>query len=270
MMRYSCEPLRAVGLEGVFGLSMTLVIMSILHLLIGRTDAGRGGVFDAYNGIHEVIDNTAVWGIAIAIALSIGAFNLFGLAVTRSLSAAARSTIDTSRTIGIWLVSLLLGWEEFQLLQVLGFVLVAYGTAVFNVRRPASTRSDSRRTSSPFPRCTTAGRRTRTSTPTCPAFTSMTRTTTRSTTRSVTRTRHRPPRTWTAAARAGLEREGQRLSRPTSAIGDATAARRARCSRTLDPRGPPELSARRLDLYTASALPSLLSTLERRGGAELP
>ena len=241
MMRYSCEPLRAVGLEGVFGLSATLVIMTILHLLIGRTDAGRGGVFDAYNGIHEVIDNTAVWGIAIAIAVSIGAFNLFGLAVTRSLSAAARSTIDTSRTIGIWLVSLLLGWEEFQLLQVLGFVLVAYGTAVFNVRRSASTRSDSRRTSSRSPRCTTAGRRTRTSIPTCPASTSTTRTTTRSTTKR-SRTRHRRLRTWTAAARAGLERGGQRPSRPTSAIGDATAARRVRCSPILDPRGPPNVS----------------------------
>ena len=250
MMRYSCEPLRAVGLEGIFGLSVTVVIMIIAHLLVGRTDAGRGGVFDAVNGIHEVVDNTAIWGIAIAIAVSIGAFNLFGLAVTRSLSAAARSTIDTSRTIGIWLVSLLLGWEEFQLLQVLGFVLVAYGTAVFNVR----CRSDPAliaRTSSPSRRCTTADRPTRTSTPTCPASTSTTRTMIRSTTRtsSSTRARRPPTRTPTAAARAGLGRGGRPRSRRTSGIGGGTVARRVRCSPTPDLRGLPELSLRRLDLY---------------------
>jgi len=56
----------------------------------------------------------------------------FGLAVTKSVSATARSTIDTCRTLGIWVVSLSLGWEKFQGLQILGFVLLVYGTFVFN------------------------------------------------------------------------------------------------------------------------------------------
>jgi len=64
-------------------------------------------------------------------------FNFFGLSVTRSISATARSTIDTCRTLFIWLVSLGLGWETFKWLQVLGFVLLVYGTGVFNeVVRP--------------------------------------------------------------------------------------------------------------------------------------
>jgi hypothetical protein len=58
--------------------------------------------------------------------------------VTRRLSATARSTIDTCRTLGIWVVSLGLGWETFKWLQVLGFVLLVYGTFLFNdiVRPP--------------------------------------------------------------------------------------------------------------------------------------
>lgn len=55
-----------------------------------------------------------------------------GLAVTRTVSATARSTIDTSRTVGIWFVSLFLGWETFKLLQVVGFALLVYGTFTFN------------------------------------------------------------------------------------------------------------------------------------------
>lgn len=72
----------------------------------------------------------------------------------RSVSATARSTIDSCRVIGIWAVSLFLGWESFKLLQVVGcvpslsrspstsrpradvalcsFALLCYGTFVFN------------------------------------------------------------------------------------------------------------------------------------------
>lgn len=65
------------------------------------------------------------------------AFNFFGISVTRSVSATSRSTIDTCRTLFIWLVSMGLGWESFKWLQVLGFVLLVYGTFLFNeVVRP--------------------------------------------------------------------------------------------------------------------------------------
>lgn len=59
-------------------------------------------------------------------------FNFFGLSVTRDLSATARATIDTSRTLFIWLVSLGLGWETFKWLEVAGFVLLVYGTFLVN------------------------------------------------------------------------------------------------------------------------------------------
>lgn len=65
-------------------------------------------------------------------------FNFFGLSVTRTVSATSRSTIDTSRTLFIWIVSLALGWETFKWLQVVGFALLVYATFVFNniVRPP--------------------------------------------------------------------------------------------------------------------------------------
>lgn len=59
---------------------------------------------------------------------SIACFNGTGLAVTKMISATARSTIDSCRTLGIWLVSLALGWEQFKWLQVVGFALLVYGT----------------------------------------------------------------------------------------------------------------------------------------------
>ncbi|GAC73912.1 predicted integral membrane protein [Moesziomyces antarcticus T-34] len=136
MSRYSVEPLLAVGYEGLFGAATTLVAMPLLHYFVGSTPEGRGGYFDMSAGFYQIISVPAVLRSSIAICFTIAFFNFFGLSVTRNVSATARSTIDTCRTLGIWVVSLTLGWETFKLqsgsLQVLGFVLLVYGTFLFN------------------------------------------------------------------------------------------------------------------------------------------
>ncbi|KAN0066303.1 hypothetical protein ACQY0O_000397 [Thecaphora frezii] len=136
MTRYSVEPLLAVGYEGIFGALTTLAAMPLLHYFIGSTPEGRGGYFDMGAGWSQIVYVPTVLYSSIAIAFSISLFNFFGLSVTRSVSATARSTIDTCRTLGIWIVSLVLGWEVFRPLsgglQVLGFGLLVYGTFLFN------------------------------------------------------------------------------------------------------------------------------------------
>ncbi|KAJ5894053.1 hypothetical protein N7495_005744 [Penicillium taxi] len=135
---YAMDPIQVVGWEGIFGFSVTLILMVILHLTIGSTTAGQYGYFDMKEGWHEIVSNRAVTISSLAIMVSIGGFNFFGLSVTRSVSATSRSTIDTCRTLFIWVVSLGLGWESFKWLQVVGFVLLVYGTFLFNdiVRPP--------------------------------------------------------------------------------------------------------------------------------------
>ncbi|KAL3471578.1 hypothetical protein BJX99DRAFT_237245 [Aspergillus californicus] len=135
---YAMEPLQVVGWEGIFGFLVTVLGSIILYLTVGRTEAGRYGYFDAKEGWHQVLTHRAVVVSSFAIMISIGGFNFFGLSVTRTVSATSRSTIDTCRTLFIWLVSLGLGWESFKWLQVAGFALLVYGTFLFNdiVRPP--------------------------------------------------------------------------------------------------------------------------------------
>ena len=130
--KYELEPLKVVGWEGVFGFTITLIGMIILHFAVGRTPAGRNGYFDAEEGWREVSTNRAIAISSVLIMVSIGGFNFFGLSVTRSVSATARSTIDTCRTLFIWVVSLGLHWETFKWLQIVGFALLVYGTFLFN------------------------------------------------------------------------------------------------------------------------------------------
>lgn len=143
MHRFSLTPLAVVGWEGTFGLALTLLAMLILHFAVGRTDAGRNGYFDATTGWHQMTHNPAIGVTSLLIMVSIGGFNFFGLSVTRSVSATSRSTIDTCRTLFIWVVSLGLGWESFKWLQVVGFAALVYGTFLFNeiVRPPSFRRS---------------------------------------------------------------------------------------------------------------------------------
>ncbi|KAI0857981.1 hypothetical protein F4860DRAFT_487784 [Xylaria cubensis] len=130
--RSSIEPIEVVGWEGLFGLAVTLTGMLVLHFAIGRTDAGRLGPFDVVEGFRQMVENKVVLISSFLIMLSIGGFNFFGLSVTRTVSATSRSTIDTCRTLFIWVVSLGLGWETFKWLQVAGFALLVYFTFLFN------------------------------------------------------------------------------------------------------------------------------------------
>ncbi|KAI1964794.1 hypothetical protein LOZ58_001484 [Ophidiomyces ophidiicola] len=136
--RYAMDPLMVVGWEGIFGTLVTTFGMFVLHLAIGRTEHGKYGYFDVTEGWRNMTTNRTVAFTSLLIMISIGGFNYFGLSVTRSVSATSRSTIDTSRTLFIWLVSLGLGWESFKRLQVVGFTMLVYGTFLFNdiVRPP--------------------------------------------------------------------------------------------------------------------------------------
>ncbi|WFD32861.1 hypothetical protein MSPP1_003914 [Malassezia sp. CBS 17886] len=141
MAVHDIDPPLAVGIEGVFGALIVLAAMPVLHVFVGSTPEGRGGYFDMRTGWHQLVGTPSVLWASVACALSIAGYNMLGLTVTRTMSATARSTIDTLRTLGICAVSLYLGWEVLQplsaLVQAAGFAMLVYGTFLFNgVVRP--------------------------------------------------------------------------------------------------------------------------------------
>ncbi|ORZ19017.1 hypothetical protein BCR42DRAFT_412045 [Absidia repens] len=128
LAHYHVTPLEAVGLEGSFGVISVLGSLPILHVLFrDQTD-----YFDMVQGFHDFFDHPGVWQTGIAISISIAFFNWFGLTMTHTVSATARSTIDASRTFFIWMVSIYLGWEMFSWIQVVGFIIMVTGTSYFN------------------------------------------------------------------------------------------------------------------------------------------
>eukprot|EP00928_Gymnodinium_smaydae_P075549 TRINITY_DN58564_c0_g1_i1.p1 TRINITY_DN58564_c0_g1~~TRINITY_DN58564_c0_g1_i1.p1 ORF type:complete len:404 (-),score=39.87 TRINITY_DN58564_c0_g1_i1:83-1198(-) len=123
MSKYSVPPLQVVGMEGAFGTVLGIILLAILNAAsIENTSVA------AYQMTHSQPLLLAIIGSVISIAV----FNFSGVTVTQQASAVARSTIDVSRTIVIWSVELLLGWNTFNYLQLFGFVCVAIGTMLYN------------------------------------------------------------------------------------------------------------------------------------------
>jgi drug/metabolite transporter (DMT)-like permease len=72
MAKYELDALVTVGWEGVFGFSVTAIGMVILHFAVGRTDAGRGGYFDAREGLSQVFRHRAIAASSLLTMVSIG------------------------------------------------------------------------------------------------------------------------------------------------------------------------------------------------------
>ncbi|OMH86273.1 Solute carrier family 35 member F6 [Zancudomyces culisetae] len=92
---YSVQPLRGVGLEGIFGAVTVTALIPILHYKFGVSDPG--GFFDAGTAIDQILNNASVLRLCFYIMLSIAFFNWFGLSVTKTMSATSRTTIDACR-----------------------------------------------------------------------------------------------------------------------------------------------------------------------------
>merc|ERR1719153_534610 len=114
--KYNVPALQAVGWEGTFGF-LTLATLLIPFYFI------PAGKF-AHN-----------WRLGMAFCgtvFSIAFFNFAGISVTKEMSATTRMVLDSVRTLVIWGVSLAIGWQPFQALQLLGFAVLVTGMCVYN------------------------------------------------------------------------------------------------------------------------------------------
>eukprot|EP00879_Flechtneria_rotunda_P000652 GHRR01000766.1.p1 GENE.GHRR01000766.1~~GHRR01000766.1.p1 ORF type:complete len:730 (+),score=256.50 GHRR01000766.1:2549-4738(+) len=129
LVKYKVPALLAVGLEGCWGLLLCALVLPIATLVKGRDGLPVDDAVSAFQAI--LADSHLAAAVNLSI-LSIAFFNFFGVSVTKSLSGAARATIDACRTLFIWLYCLRVGWEQFHMLEVVGFLVLISGTSLYN------------------------------------------------------------------------------------------------------------------------------------------
>lgn len=66
------EPIKVVGWEGIFGFVVTVLFMIVMHLIVGRTEAGRYGFFDMVEGWRQMTEIRKIGISSLLIMVSIG------------------------------------------------------------------------------------------------------------------------------------------------------------------------------------------------------
>uniref|UniRef100_A0A7I4Y348 TPT domain-containing protein n=1 Tax=Haemonchus contortus TaxID=6289 RepID=A0A7I4Y348_HAECO len=133
--QYDVPALFAVGLEGLFGmtiLSILMVPMYYIHVPHTFSTNPEGRLEDIFFAMKEISEQP--W-IAVALGgtvVSIAFFNFAGVSVTKELSATTRMVLDSVRTLVIWAFSIPFFGEQFIPLQLVGFALLILGMFVYN------------------------------------------------------------------------------------------------------------------------------------------
>jgi drug/metabolite transporter (DMT)-like permease len=135
---YYLDPLKVVGLEGLWGTIMWCILLPIFqHIPCNIEDLCPFGVLeDSLRAIDDFSFNHNLIWLSVAVCFTMAMFNGFGVTVTKNASSAQRATIDTARTVLIWVFFMIVEVrhkkEKFSWIQLLGFVFLVIGTLVFN------------------------------------------------------------------------------------------------------------------------------------------
>eukprot|EP00731_Ephydatia_muelleri_P024391 Em0016g662a len=97
--------------------------VGMVTVIVGLVVVGVGD-YVFYNGGSSVLDKYVV---LTGLVFSIAFFNLAGLTVTLTMNATTRMVLDTSSGIIIWVISLAVGWQIFEPLQPVGYIILLAG-----------------------------------------------------------------------------------------------------------------------------------------------
>ncbi|XP_040204313.1 solute carrier family 35 member F6 [Rana temporaria] len=132
--KHNVHPLRAVGTEGLFGfIILTILLIPFYYIPAGGfSNSERGVLEDSLDAFCQMGRQPLIILALMGNITSIAFFNFAGISVTKEISATTRMVLDSLRTVVIWVVSLAVGWEQFHPLQILGFVVLLFGTCLYN------------------------------------------------------------------------------------------------------------------------------------------
>jgi hypothetical protein len=125
---YKIKVMEIVGWEGVWGMIISLVIMSIFFLLPGDD---YGSLENPIQASLQIMNNHHLFIGMIVSSVVIGPFNYFGTNLTKYASAMHRCLIDSSRMCIVWAIAVCCQWEMFTCYQAIGYSLIMVGNLLY-------------------------------------------------------------------------------------------------------------------------------------------
>ncbi|XP_047525004.1 solute carrier family 35 member F6 [Pieris napi] len=128
-------PLQAVGWEGIFGFSMMSLLLFVFYWVPPLPHFGyrpNGTIGDAIDGLVQIGNNNLLLCTVLGSVISVALSTFAGLSITKKVSATHRMVLDSIRTIVIWMVSVLVKWQEFYWLHIVGFAVLILSICNYN------------------------------------------------------------------------------------------------------------------------------------------
>ena len=152
LKKYDAPPLKAVGMEGMWGVACYIILLIIFYFIrcenwydilkdnicIKDTETNELRFENALFAFKQIWDS---WKIKLYLSmyvLSIAFFNFSGLTISKYASATSRTIVDTLRTILVWTFFFVISFvpddtkESFSWLQLLGFIILILGGLIYN------------------------------------------------------------------------------------------------------------------------------------------
>lgn len=135
---YYLDPIMVVGLEGMWGtLYYCILLPSFQHIPCDNPDLCVPPVVEDSKAAFKTLfadnpDSRFCLAMALGTIFSIAFFNVLGVSITKYASAAQRSTVDSTRTLLIWVFQMCMGKENWNWLEAGGFIILVLGTITYN------------------------------------------------------------------------------------------------------------------------------------------
>ena len=134
---YNIKPLQVIGWEGFYG----LIGIAILLLPLSLIDTGScewsnsptppWTVEDVIDGFMQIKNNGILQALMCFYLLLDAIYLYSAISVTKEFSATTSSVVESSDALLVWAVSLFIGWQHFQYLQLIGFLILTLGLFLY-------------------------------------------------------------------------------------------------------------------------------------------
>ena len=137
LRQYSIHPLEAVGWEGFYGLiimSALLVPLSYIQVPCSWSNSPSPPwtIEDPIDGFVQLGNNGLLIFELSAYLVAVGLYSYGIFSVTKEFSATTKMVFDAIKAVTVWITSLCIGWETFNYLQLIGFIIIMAGVSSYN------------------------------------------------------------------------------------------------------------------------------------------
>jgi drug/metabolite transporter (DMT)-like permease len=147
----AAPPLLLIGMEGLWGTLFCLGVVYPLAYYLPGDD--HGSYEDPYNTYHMVLASSTIQWSFLVYFFAIFAYNLFAVLVTYQLNSIWHAILDNFRPVTVWGTDMFIfyalaslqgrygePWTKYSWIQLLGMVVLLFGTAVYNAPNDGSIR----------------------------------------------------------------------------------------------------------------------------------